>query len=150
MCRTRMLNLATRCLPLVLTGLMWCVLGGSAEAQMRGFGGFGGGYGYGGWWTGLPYGFAQQQQELPYFSKYPPVYYSHPVPRPYGYSPFAYPPGYTTPEPQQAPAPSDIENPFVPQQQTKPTSDRTAASTGPTPKVILNPYVDQVELTADP
>lgn len=158
---SRTMHLSTRCLPLLLAGLLWCAFADRAQAQHRGHGGtgfgvgaagggLGGGFAYGGWWTGLPYGFAQPDHQLPYFTKYPPVYYSYPVARPYGYSPFAYPPGYITPEAQQAPAPSDVENPFVPQQGTKPTStsDRTV-STGPTPKVILNPYVDEVQLTSD-
>jgi len=37
-------------------------------------------------------------ERIPYFALYPPVYYSLPVPRTYGYSPFAYPPGTMTPE----------------------------------------------------
>lgn len=137
----------------LLAGVFWCLLAGGAQAQMRGgFGGFGGGYGgYGGWWTGLPYGFAQSPQELPYFAKYPPVYYSHPIARTYGYSPFAYPPGYMTPELQQAPAPADIINPYVPEQQAKPASDRNAAvQQPPAPKVVLNPFVEQTQLTIDP
>ncbi len=34
----------------------------------------------------------------PYFALHPPVYYSCPVPRSYGYSPFAYPPCVQTPQ----------------------------------------------------
>jgi hypothetical protein len=34
----------------------------------------------------------------PYFALHPPVYYSCPVPRSYGYSPYAYPPCVQTPE----------------------------------------------------
>ncbi|MFH1918860.1 MAG: hypothetical protein ABIP48_03090 [Planctomycetota bacterium] len=34
---------------------------------------------------------------IPYFAAHPPVYYSHIVPRPYGYSPYAYLPGIVTP-----------------------------------------------------
>ena len=55
-------------------------------------------FGFGGNLTGLPYNYFQSQQELPFYAKFPPVYYSYPVARPYGYSPFAYPPGIMTPE----------------------------------------------------
>ena len=37
---------------------------------------------------------------IPYYAAHPPVYYSYPVPRPYGFSPYAYPPGTMTPEPK--------------------------------------------------
>lgn len=33
------------------------------------------------------------REQLPYFAQFPPVYYSHILPRPYGISPFAAPPG---------------------------------------------------------
>ena len=36
-------------------------------------------------------------QPIPYYAAHPPVYYSHIVPRPYGYSPYAYVPGIVTP-----------------------------------------------------
>jgi hypothetical protein len=140
--------LKTKCLVFVLACMAWLVLAGSSQAQMQG-GGLGfGGYGYGGWWTGIPYGFAQSQDQLPYFSKYPPVYYSRPVARPYGYSPFAYPPGFVTPDIQQMP--TEVINPYVPQQEAKPTSDRTATGRqSPVPKVVVNPFVDQAQLSFD-
>lgn len=37
------------------------------------------------------------QRGIPHFAAFPPVYYSHIVPRPYGYSPYAYVPGIVTP-----------------------------------------------------
>ncbi len=36
-------------------------------------------------------------RDIPYFAAHPPVYYSHIVARPYGYSPYAYLPGIVTP-----------------------------------------------------
>jgi hypothetical protein len=54
------------------------------------------GWGYG--WPATSYA----GEAIPYFSLFPPVYYSYPVPRTYGYSPFAYPPGFVTPSPQLA------------------------------------------------
>lgn len=85
----------------------------------------------------------------PYFALHPPVYYSCPVPRSYGYSPYAYPSYVMTPEAAPAPAkPVMYKNPYVdqdaPAQNTQdkpatPTPRRTAAA--PTPE--LNPYVAQ-------
>lgn len=43
-----------------------------------------------------PYG-PIAQRGIPHFAAFPPVYYSHVVPRPYGYSPYAYVPGVVTP-----------------------------------------------------
>jgi hypothetical protein len=126
--------------------LAWLLMADASQAQV--LGGYGFGYGGLGLWQGLPYGFAQNQQELPYFAKYPPVYYSYPVPRTYGHSPFAYPPGFRTPDVEVAPL--QIINPHAPQQQVKPTSDQTAQAGQTPPKVIINPYVDQVQLSVDP
>jgi len=78
-----------------------------------------------------------QQQYIPYFALHPPVYYSQPVARPYGYSPFAYPPGTVTPEPAEPKSELTI-NPYVPRK-SKPTKplEKTAQT-----KVlrIRNPY----------
>jgi hypothetical protein len=63
----------------------------------------------------------------PYFALYPPVYYSHHVARPYGYSPFAYPPGIMTPESRREP-----------RQEPEPAASRA-------PLRIVNPYVVQTE-----
>jgi hypothetical protein len=66
-------------------------------------------------------------ERLPFYTLYPPVYYSHVVPRPFGYSPFAYPPAVLTPDPNLNPIgghpagaagqpsrpPLRIVNPFV-------------------------------------
>ncbi len=141
--------LRTKFLVFFLACTAWLVLAGNSQAQMRGgFGGMGGLGGYGGWWTGVPYGLSQSQDQLPYFSKYPPVYYSYPVARTYGYSPFAYPPGFMTPDLQQLP--TEIINPHVPQPEVKPTSDRTATvPQSPEPKVVVNPFVDQAQLSFD-
>jgi hypothetical protein len=80
------------------------------------------------------------------------VYYSYPVPRTYGYSPFAYPPGVMTPDVVGG-QPLEIINPHVPSPpestEQKPVSvgkDRTASAghpqrTQPEPLVIINPFV---------
>lgn len=98
-----------------------------------------GGYGYGYLYQSLDY-------NVPYFAAHPPVYYSYPVPRTYGYSPFAYPPHVMTPEVvDEAAQPAVIVNPYVPSsgsQKAKEPEDRTASSAGqPQPLVIINPYV---------
>jgi hypothetical protein len=112
-------------------GLIGCVCAGadSADAQI-----FAPSYGFAGG-TG-PYNLYIQDTP-PFYAMYPPVYYSQPMSRSYGWSPFAYPPGVPTPQahvsaPQgvhtatvvesNAPAPAEavavapltIENPFVP------------------------------------
>jgi hypothetical protein len=102
---------------------------GSSDAQAW-WGGWGGGYGY--------YN-VYSQDYVPYYAMHPPVYYSYPVPRTYGYSPFAYPPGTRTPD--YVPGlPIEIINPHV--RSSEPakavsTSDKTAV----VPQVLINPYV---------
>jgi hypothetical protein len=114
-----------------------------------GRGGFGCGFGgccdWGGW--SYDFGYLLDYYRVPYFAACPPVYYSYPVPRTYGYSPFAYPPGIMTPDPLAAEdcAPIEITNPYVPsskQDQPKST-DKTAsqAKHHVEPLVIDNPYV---------
>jgi hypothetical protein len=82
---------------------------------------------------------------VPYFALHPPVYYSYPVPRTYGYSPFAYGPWVMTPDVAAPPQPMTIINPYVPKAKNPPASeasDRSAAeSPQPEPLVIMNPYV---------
>lgn len=93
-----------------------------------------------------PYGVLRRanRRVIPYFAEHPPVYYSYPVARPYGFSPYALPPGVLPVEMNVAPKPQEIINPyFQPQgdddseasdETTTTTSDRTAAT-------ILNPLV---------
>lgn len=80
-------------------------------------------------------------RRLPHFALYPPVYYSLPVARPYGHSPFAYPPGYLTPQPEPASVrPVTILNPYVPGkvgEDPSPSAGRTAAR----PVRVYNPFV---------
>jgi hypothetical protein len=74
----------------ILFGSLFC--GSNAFAQF----GYQNGYGFG---SGLNFGFPMlgrggfQREDIPYFAKFPPVYYSNIVRRPYGVSPFAAPPG---------------------------------------------------------
>ena len=53
------------------------------------------------------------REQLPYFAKFPPVYYSHIVKRPYGVSPYAAPAGIAPVELNfAAPVPVTVKNPF--------------------------------------
>jgi hypothetical protein len=70
---------------------------------------------YFGRWGGAnwlyPSGSLYVQESVPYFALHPPVYYSYPVARPYGFSPFPYPPEVLTPElPRTSPV---MGNPYV-------------------------------------
>lgn len=84
---------------------------------------------------------------IPYYALYPPVYYSYPVPRTYGYSPFAYPPGTITPAAAPTVAAIDYINPFVHQSdvnQSTPAPVGKAETVDPTaslPRMYYNPYV---------
>ncbi len=82
----------------------------------------------------------------PYFALHPPVYYSRPVARTYGYGPWAYPPQTMTPD-LPAPTPKVIQNKFVPPQKDvkKAGDDKTAAA----PLRITNPFVAKGEAEAD-
>jgi len=100
----------------------------------------------------FPYGlYGSRVEEVPYFSMFPPVYYSLPVPRSYGWSPFAYPPGTMTPE-VTADVPQEIINPYVPQNKeskpAKPSSAHTASYTPKVPQVLINPFIKSSGLVA--
>jgi hypothetical protein len=105
--------------------------------------------GYGGY--GLGYLYNSLQYNVPYFAAFPPVYYSYPVPRTYGYSPFAYPPGVMTPDVIETFEPEIIENPHVPTSteaapKLKPEAKKDSTVAAPPasePLVIVNPYVTE-------
>jgi hypothetical protein len=109
-------------------------------APYGGFSSFGGLYG-GAWQM-------QAFDRVPYFALHPPVYYSHPVARPYGYSPFALPPGVAPVEPQMAPltlAQAETNPFFVPGKDVPapaaPTEDRSTKTAVVTPEI--NPFFVQ-------
>jgi hypothetical protein len=124
----------------------------SAFAQCGAYnGGYYGGYGYGYWDIGRLYGLLAD--EVPYYAAFPPVYYSVPVARTYGYSPFAYPPGVMTPEVEVG-GPLEIQNPYyegdVKEAEPVPApSEEAPAPANPTTKVqaqrgplmVVNPFV---------
>lgn len=97
---------------------------------------------------GWPNGFYQDER-IPYFALHPPVYYSAPVPRTYGWSPWAYPPGVQTPEIAEC-EPLTVENPHIENSST-PAKPRGVQKSGPaadrsasyrSPKLIRNPYYE--------
>ena len=103
-----------------------------------------GGFGYGAHVWGSPYPadltdlYAVGAIPLPpYFALHPPVYYEMPIPRTYGYSPWAYPPYVSTPEIVE-PGPEIIQNKFVPQP-SKGKSEKPKIVSAPLK--IRNPYV---------
>ena len=97
-------------------------------------------------------------RRVPYFAAHPPVYYSYPVARTYGYSPFAYMPHVQTPEIIESPmGPQEILNPYVPSEEqpseevsgsairpNEPGPDKTTQlPRHPQPLLVINPYVSQ-------
>ena len=133
----------------VLCGVLLAAgLGASkANAQFLSGGGYGlGFFNYGN--TGRYF------ERIPYYALYPPVYYSYPVPRTYGYSPFAYPPGTMTPEaPPQVKA-ATYYNPFVPrggESAAETASDKSVRHDAPVKrgspvriaKTYINPFVER-------
>lgn len=118
---------------------------GEAKAQCGIQGGLHG-YGYGayGFDVGRLYGVLSRN--VPYYAAFPPVYYSAPVPRTYGYSPFAYPPGTATPDlPSPTFGAKEIINPYVPasnkSEAKKDTNNVTKNGSSAEPLAIVNPYV---------
>jgi hypothetical protein len=131
---------------LVLLAAMFVAL---PTPQAQACQGCGGGWGNG-WGYDSGYLYNTLAYNVPYFAAFPPVYYSYPVPRTYGYSPFAYPPGVMTPDVvMESSQPIEIINPYVPssqQEKAKTQADKTADTAKdrqPEPLVILNPYVTQ-------
>ncbi len=126
-----------------------------SEARAQGPGGYG--YGYGAWpgvamggvtgfgVGGSLYGLGQIPVP-PYFSLHPPVYYSQPVARTYGYSPFPYSGNRLTPEVVMQP--EEVLNPHVTPKVEAPQSEtsadepsvKTASHRRPAPLWISNPY----------
>jgi hypothetical protein len=117
-------------LSMVVVGV---VVAGASSAQAQNvyapFYGFNSGTG--------PYNLYDNERVVPHFALYPPVYYSVPVARSYGWSPFAYPPGVMTPEVEAPKAPVSMRNPHAVPSNSAPAADRSAQA----PLTIENPYV---------
>lgn len=124
---------------ILLTCALAAGLLGAASSALA-YDGCGGGYGF-----GLGYMYGSLDYRVPYFAAHPPVYYSAPVPRTYGHSPFAYPPHFRTPEIMETVQPLTITNPYVPSDSVKAPAqvDQTAKAAAPQPLVVINPYVEQ-------
>ena len=121
----------------------------------------GGGFGHFGRFRGRALGFTPfplRQQfdrfdrptDMPYFAKFPPVYYSHVVKRPYGVSPFAAPSGIVPVE-MSAPVPMmRIQNPYMEQDvdvieipsEPVETDDDAVEETASKTTWIQNPYIN--------
>jgi hypothetical protein len=108
---------------------------------------YGGGYGYG-WGYDVPY----ERDHIPFYAVHPPVYYSYPVARAYGWTPFAYSPDAVI-LPLEEGGAKQIINPFVPPSnvpvptpptpniKAKPSAERTTDDSASTIHVVVNPYV---------
>jgi len=120
--------------PGILAAAMVGVLAlGAERCQAQGFG-LGGAFLY-----GAGYGLYVYER-MPQYSLFPPVYYKHPVPRSYGYSPYAYPPGFTTPPVSAVSRRVIVVNSYVPQA----SSSNEPKSRQPEPLVVHNPYVTNI------
>lgn len=109
----------------------------AASAQAGGYGHY---YGYGRYSADFTRLYSDQIHAPPYFSMHPPVYYSRPVARTYGYSPYAYPPEMITPDyaPRVGPV---VLNPYVTREASSP---RVAAVLSR----VENPYAASATETA--
>ena len=100
----------------------------------------------GGWSDSAYFGFYNRRwidvgQMPPYFSQFPPVYYSVPIARPYGWSPFALRPQDFDRLPTVEIEPKMVMNPFVKQKDTAGDSTDQKTAAVPKPKMIINPFV---------
>ena len=80
----------------------------------------------------------------PYFSIHPPVYYSVPVPRTYGHSPYAYPGTFRTPDVEIAKT-AMMVNPYATK---KASEEKTLDKTASASRMVINPYVTAKSETA--
>ncbi|HEX4000056.1 MAG TPA: hypothetical protein VHX65_16000 [Pirellulales bacterium] len=118
------------------------------------FGGPYGGYGYNGVGTGWGVGVGGvlgvdlngDENQIPYFAAHPPVYYSYPIARPYGDSPFPYPPGLFIPAASEG-GPQTIVNPFAQPGSAAP-SNSTPTPPAPSKASPATPAPSSVKPTA--
>ena len=95
--------------------------------------------------------FLTPREQPPYFAKFPPVYYSGIVKRPYGVSPYAVPPGITPVE-MTVPQTITIKNPFF-DGEVAPVSDKEKAAPAESKKSEgkitwrPNPYMETLTQT---
>ena len=85
----------------------------------------------------------------PFFAIHPPVHYSHAVPRTYGYSPFAYPGMFATPE-VITQKPLEMINPHAEQEEEElPQAEETSHSITSISVIVFNPFVQQTNEDID-
>jgi hypothetical protein len=110
--------------------------------------GFGSGYQFGAGINSVHCGgFARgfQREQPPYFAKFPPVYYSGIVKRPYGISPYAAPAGIAPVEMSHAPAEAvTIKNPFFDKAAPVKAPAKPKSESGNKVTVVTNPYMSTV------
>lgn len=139
--------IARLALVLVMAVALSAVDAGQANAQC-GIQGGPYGYGFGGYGYDVGQLYRVLSQNVPYYAAFPPVYYSAPIPRTYGYSPFAYPPGTATPElVSPTLGAKEILNPYVPastKSEAEEPAENNVTKNGntPVPLAITNPYVN--------
>lgn len=115
----------------------------AALAQSAGFD-FGIGWG----WAQQPLRLSTPREDLPYFAKFPPVYYGDMVRRPYGFSPYALPPGIEPIEQRvlnQTMGPRTILNPFCEPGHIQPSAPVAPAVEPAPPAVEVTPAVPLLE-----
>jgi hypothetical protein len=115
------------------------------------FDGFGGGFGFGnfGFW-GCDIG--GNDERIPFYAIFPPVYYSRIIARPYGWTPFAYSPDAII-MPLEEGGSKEIINPYIPRgskptpevvptpsTKAKPSADHTADDSESGIHIVVNPY----------
>lgn len=133
--------------PMAVVAVAVIMLAAPSEANAQFGNGYGGGVFGGGVFGGYSSPYATDRIPTPpYFSLHPPVYYSVPVPRTYGYSPLPYNGNVRTPDIAPAPAtPLSIVNPYVTQPANAEVAPKTAPADGDTavakPLMIVNPFV---------
>ena len=98
------------------------------------------------WW--YPTGSLYVSDQAPYFAVHPPVYYSYVVRRPYGYSPFPYPPDVLTPE-RPPMSPLVVHNQYACVEVAAPAAG-TPTNTKPKPLRIQNPFAAAAPTLAAP
>ncbi len=150
-----------RLLTLCCAGAVWATAGLSAQAAPpagghgshsglhhnnfnHGFNGANSFGGFGGELFGVELG--GNEDRIPYYALHPPVYYSYPIARPYGDSPFASPPGYYGPGCADC-GPQTIINPYATPGNATP-STTTPPETVPTPPAPTSPTPKSVKPTA--
>ncbi len=97
------------------------------------------------WFGSCPAARMITREHLPYYAKHPPVYYSHPISRPYGYYPYAYFPERHTPRLEAAPT-LVVRNPFViGEAEGSPSKRPPLKQPSSDPLRIVNPFAHEPE-----